>query len=79
MRCSNLKEFKENQGLTNKQLADMFHVTPEYISYLLNEKRFPSRELAKKIGLKDYKVCKCANDQDTFVDAIDELLNNILN
>jgi len=50
MRCSNLKEFKENQGLTNKQLADMFHVTPEYISYLLNEKRFPSRELAKKIS-----------------------------
>jgi len=48
MRYSNIKEFKVNQGFTNKQLEDMFHVTPEYISYLLNETRFPSRKLAKK-------------------------------
>jgi len=28
------------------------------------------REIAKKIGVKEYKVCKCVNDSSTFVDAV---------
>lgn len=33
------------------------------------------RELAEEIGLKDFKVCRCVNDDDLFVKAIGELLN----
>lgn len=32
------------------------------------------RELAKKLGVKEYKVCSCVNSNDTFVEAIKELL-----
>ena len=32
------------------------------------------REIAKEIGLKDYKVCKCVNDNDKFCEAIKELI-----
>jgi protoporphyrin/coproporphyrin ferrochelatase len=34
------------------------------------------REIAKELGLKDYKVCKCINDNDIFVDAIKEMISN---
>ncbi|MBD3842483.1 MAG: ferrochelatase, partial [Campylobacterales bacterium] len=27
-------------------------------------------ELAHEIGVKEYKVCKCVNDDDTFIEAI---------
>lgn len=33
------------------------------------------RELAEEIGLKDFKVCRCVNDDDLFIKAIGELLN----
>lgn len=32
------------------------------------------RELAEKLGISDYRVCKCANDNDTFIEAIKEML-----
>ena len=32
------------------------------------------RELAKELGIKEYRVCKCINDNETFIDAIKELL-----
>ena len=32
------------------------------------------REIAKEIGIKDYKVCKCVNDSDIFCQAIKELI-----
>ena len=32
------------------------------------------RELAKELGIKEYRVCKCINDNDTFIDAIKELV-----
>ncbi len=33
------------------------------------------RELAKEIGVKEYKVCSCVNDSDVFIDAIKELID----
>ncbi len=33
------------------------------------------RELADKIGLKDYKVCSCINDNDIFIEAIKEIVS----
>jgi len=33
------------------------------------------REIAEHIGLKDYKVCSCVNDNDTFVKVVKELVN----
>jgi len=32
------------------------------------------REIAKKLNLKDYKVCTCVNDNDTFVNVIKEII-----
>ena len=32
------------------------------------------REIAKELGIKEYRVCKCINDNETFIDAIKELL-----
>ena len=31
------------------------------------------REIAKELGFKDYRVCKCPNDSDLFVDALYEI------
>ena len=33
------------------------------------------RELAEKLGIKEYKVCKCVNDSNTFVEAIKEIIS----
>jgi len=32
------------------------------------------REIAKKIGIQDYRVCRCINDSDIFVDTIKEII-----
>jgi len=32
------------------------------------------REIAKKLGIKEYRVCECINDNDTFIEAIKELI-----
>lgn len=32
------------------------------------------RELAKKLSVKDYKVCRCVNDSDEFVKAIENII-----
>ena len=32
------------------------------------------REVAKDIGVKEYKVCKCVNDSDIFIEAIKEII-----
>jgi len=32
------------------------------------------RELAEKLGVNDYRVCKCVNDNDTFIEAIQDIL-----
>ena len=32
------------------------------------------REIAKELEIKEYRVCKCINDNDTFIDAIKELI-----
>ncbi len=32
------------------------------------------REIAKELGIKEYRVCKCINDNDTFIEAIKELI-----
>lgn len=31
------------------------------------------REIAQELGIKDYKVCRCPNDSDFFVDALQEI------
>ena len=31
------------------------------------------REIAEELGFRDYRVCRCPNDSDTFVDALAEL------
>jgi transcriptional regulator with XRE-family HTH domain len=50
MKAKTLRQFKENKQLTNKQLADMFGVTPVYVAFLLSGKRIPSRNLAQRIN-----------------------------
>ncbi|MDD3055053.1 MAG: ferrochelatase [Aliarcobacter sp.] len=32
------------------------------------------REIAHEIGIKDYKVCKCVNDSDNFIEAIKDII-----
>jgi len=32
------------------------------------------RKLAKEIGVRDYRVCQCVNDNDKFIEAIEELV-----
>ena len=32
------------------------------------------REIAEKLGVKEYKVCACVNDSDTFIEAVKELI-----
>jgi ferrochelatase len=32
------------------------------------------REIAENLGLRDFKVCKCVNDNDTFIEAIKEII-----
>ncbi len=32
------------------------------------------KELAKKIGVREYRVCRCVNDNDKFIEAIKELI-----
>jgi len=33
------------------------------------------REIAEKLGIKEYKVCQCPNDSDVFVEAIKEIIS----
>ena len=33
------------------------------------------REIAEKLQLKDYKVCSCVNDNETFVRALKEIVS----
>ncbi len=32
------------------------------------------REIAEKLGVKEYKVCSCVNDSDIFIKAIENML-----
>jgi len=32
------------------------------------------KEIAEKLGISDYRVCKCVNDNDTFIEAIQDIL-----
>ncbi len=32
------------------------------------------RHIAQEIGVKDYKVCSCANSNDKFIEAVEELV-----
>ena len=34
------------------------------------------REIAYELGIKDYKVCKCVNDSDGFIEAIKDIIKN---
>lgn len=34
------------------------------------------REIAHELGIKDYKVCKCVNDSDRFIEAIKDIIKN---
>ena len=33
------------------------------------------RDIAKEIGIKDYRVCKCVNSSDTFIEAIKDIID----
>jgi len=35
------------------------------------------KEIAEKLGFKDYRVCRCPNDNDRFVDALCEILERM--
>ena len=35
------------------------------------------REIAQKLGVKEYKVCSCVNDGDSFIRAIKEIISDI--
>jgi transcriptional regulator with XRE-family HTH domain len=50
MKPRTLREYKENKGLTNPELAKALGTSDIYTSLLLNEKRIPSRKLAQRIS-----------------------------
>ncbi len=50
MKLQSLREFKENKGLTNPQLAKTLGTSEIYVSLLLNGRRIPSRKLAQRIS-----------------------------
>ena len=52
MKPKTLREYKENQGLTIKELAIEFGISPVYVAFLLSRKRKPSSQLAKTISEK---------------------------
>ena len=52
MKPKSLREYKENQGLTIKELAEELGVSPVYVTFLLSCKRRPSSRLAKSISEK---------------------------
>jgi ferrochelatase len=35
------------------------------------------REIAEELGFRDYRVCKCPNDSELFVDALCEIYEKI--
>ena len=52
MKYKNLREFKENKGLTSAELAETLGLSAIYIALLLTNKRRPSPETARKISNK---------------------------
>lgn len=52
MKPRTLREYKENQGLTTKELASELGISPVYVAFLLSHKRRPSSQLAKAISEK---------------------------
>jgi len=32
------------------------------------------REISEEIGVREFKVCKCVNDSDMFIDAIKDII-----
>lgn len=51
MKLQSLREFKENKGLTNPELAQALGTSEIYVSLLLNGRRTPSRKLAQRISV----------------------------
>ena len=45
-----LKKMRMDKNLTQKELADIIGVTPKYISFLENDQRKPSLNIAIKIS-----------------------------
>ena len=41
------------------------------------ELEFEYREIAEELGFKDYRVCRCPNDSDLFVNALDEIYHKM--
>ena len=50
MKPRTLREYKENKGFTNPELAKALGTSEIYVSLLLNGKRNPSRKLAQRIS-----------------------------
>ena len=34
------------------------------------------REIAYEIGINEYKVCRCVNDSDAFIESIKDIIKN---
>lgn len=50
-----IKELRKDRKLSQKEVAQLLHITKEYLSMIENKKRNPSDKLKKKIA-KLYKV-----------------------
>jgi protoporphyrin/coproporphyrin ferrochelatase len=35
------------------------------------------KEIAHTLGLEDYRVCRCVNDHPLFIDALQEIYENL--
>lgn len=46
----NIKLYMKNKGITSKELAKKVNVSPTHISYILNNKRYPSVDLLERIA-----------------------------
>lgn len=46
----NIKELMKSKKISSKELAEIVNVSPTHISYVINNKRYPSVELLEKIA-----------------------------
>lgn len=64
----NIKELMRIKKISSKELAEIVDVSPTHISYVINNKRYPSVELLEKIA----KVLEVSVDELFKDDSIDK-------
>ena len=78
-----IKEFRENQKLTQDKLAEMVGIDPKHLSRIENGRNYPSFETLEKIldnlGINYEDIFKYKHflDRNTLIEKINTKLNNL--